>query len=224
MLVLLLARQDSLSVLSCQYSTAAGYGGRCGELSVQANKQRAETMAKKATTKGGARASTKSQGRRPAKPLARVERRSSGGGAALERTPVWATRLSSCCRARWWRSWSRWRRRPRSPRSRSMVHQRRRTRGKRAGKAVKEAGKAAAAAVGRRLGNEIDEIRKARRRLRAAQKRKPRAADIAGAVDDQVAADRPRPSRLVSTLIQPPGASQPALATASTTARSRAAA
>ena len=34
-------------------------------------------------------------------------------------------------------------------------------RGKRAGKAVKEAGKAAAAAVGRRLSNEIDEIRKA---------------------------------------------------------------
>jgi len=35
------------------------------------------------------------------------------------------------------------------------------TRGKRAGKAVKEAGKAAAAAVGRRLANEIEEIRKA---------------------------------------------------------------
>lgn len=35
------------------------------------------------------------------------------------------------------------------------------TRGSRAGKAVKEAGKAAAAAVGRRLGNEIDEIRAA---------------------------------------------------------------
>ena len=35
------------------------------------------------------------------------------------------------------------------------------SRGKRAGKAVKEAGKAAAAAVGRRLTNEIDEIRKA---------------------------------------------------------------
>jgi len=34
-------------------------------------------------------------------------------------------------------------------------------RGKRAGKAVKEAGKAAAAAVGKRLGTEIDEIRKA---------------------------------------------------------------
>ena len=35
------------------------------------------------------------------------------------------------------------------------------SRGQRAGKAVKEAGKAAAAAVGRRLGTEIDEIRKA---------------------------------------------------------------
>jgi hypothetical protein len=35
------------------------------------------------------------------------------------------------------------------------------TRRKRAGKAVKEAGKAAAAAVGRRLNTEIDEIRKA---------------------------------------------------------------
>ncbi|MES2119262.1 MAG: hypothetical protein V4513_01630 [Pseudomonadota bacterium] len=33
--------------------------------------------------------------------------------------------------------------------------------GKRAGKAVKEAGKAAAAAVGRRLTNEIDEIKRA---------------------------------------------------------------
>ena len=33
--------------------------------------------------------------------------------------------------------------------------------GKRAGRAVKEAGKAAAAAIGRRLGTEIDEIRKA---------------------------------------------------------------
>jgi len=35
------------------------------------------------------------------------------------------------------------------------------SRGKRAGRAVKTAGKAAAAAVGRRLGTEIDEIRKA---------------------------------------------------------------
>ena len=35
------------------------------------------------------------------------------------------------------------------------------SRGKRAGKAVKEAGKAAAAAIGRRLGNEFEEIRKA---------------------------------------------------------------
>lgn len=35
------------------------------------------------------------------------------------------------------------------------------SRGKRAGKAVKEAGKAAASAIGRRLTNEIDEIKKA---------------------------------------------------------------
>ena len=35
------------------------------------------------------------------------------------------------------------------------------SRGKRAGKAVKEAGKAAAAAIGRRIGNEFDEIKKA---------------------------------------------------------------
>jgi hypothetical protein len=35
------------------------------------------------------------------------------------------------------------------------------SRGKRAGKAVKEAGKAAAAAIGRRIGNEFEEIRKA---------------------------------------------------------------
>ena len=35
------------------------------------------------------------------------------------------------------------------------------SRSKRAGKAVKEAGKAAASAVGRRLGSEIDEIKKA---------------------------------------------------------------
>ena len=35
------------------------------------------------------------------------------------------------------------------------------SRGKRAGKAVKQAGKAAAAAIGRRLANELDEIRRA---------------------------------------------------------------
>lgn len=43
------------------------------------------------------------------------------------------------------------------------------TRGKRAGKAVKEAGKAAAAAIGRRLTNEIDEIRKAAKQPRDAE-------------------------------------------------------
>src|SRR3954466_6399962 len=41
------------------------------------------------------------------------------------------------------------------------------SRGKRAGKAVKEAGKAAAAAVGRRLGTEVDEIRKAAKATKA---------------------------------------------------------
>lgn len=43
-------------------------------------------------------------------------------------------------------------------------------RSKRAGKAVKEAGKAAAAAVGRRLSTEIDEIRKAATESKAAAK------------------------------------------------------
>lgn len=41
--------------------------------------------------------------------------------------------------------------------------------GKRAGKAVKEAGKAAAAAIGRRLANEVDEIRKAATVSRSAE-------------------------------------------------------
>jgi hypothetical protein len=42
-------------------------------------------------------------------------------------------------------------------------------RGRRAGKAVKEAGKAAAAAIGRRLGNEFEEIRKASKAKGAAK-------------------------------------------------------
>jgi len=42
--------------------------------------------------------------------------------------------------------------------------------GKRAGKAVKEAGKAAAAAVGRRLSSELDEIRKAAKGAKAGAK------------------------------------------------------
>jgi len=44
------------------------------------------------------------------------------------------------------------------------------SRGKRAGKAVKAAGKAAAAAVGRRLGNEMDEIRKASKAAKGSAK------------------------------------------------------
>ncbi len=43
-------------------------------------------------------------------------------------------------------------------------------RGKRAGKAVKEAGKAAAAAVGRRLANELDEIRSAAKQSKGGAK------------------------------------------------------
>ena len=43
-------------------------------------------------------------------------------------------------------------------------------RGKRAGKAVKEAGKAAAAAIGRRLANEFDEIREAAKQTRSSAK------------------------------------------------------
>jgi hypothetical protein len=41
-----------------------------------------------------------------------------------------------------------------------------RARGQRAGKAVKEAGKAAAAAIGRRLSNEVEEIRNASKRAK----------------------------------------------------------
>ena len=44
------------------------------------------------------------------------------------------------------------------------------TRGKRAGKAVKAAGKAAAAAIGRRLANEFDEIRAAAKDSKAGVK------------------------------------------------------
>ena len=44
------------------------------------------------------------------------------------------------------------------------------SKGKRAGKAVKQAGKAAAAAVGRRLSTEIDEIRKAAKSAKAGAK------------------------------------------------------
>ena len=43
------------------------------------------------------------------------------------------------------------------------------SRGKRAGKAVKEAGKAAASAIGRRLGNEFEEIRSASKAKRASK-------------------------------------------------------
>jgi hypothetical protein len=112
-------------------------------------------MAKKATTKG------RSSGtRKAAKPRALVERKSSTGGGrssdagmgdafikllqsplAAELVAVAATAALAALAEHGFTSGG--------------------SRGKRAGKAVKEAGKAASAAVGRRLGNEIDEIRKA---------------------------------------------------------------
>jgi hypothetical protein len=112
-------------------------------------------MAKKATTKGRS-----SGAKKAAKPRALVERKSSTGGGrsseagmgdafikllqsplAAELVAVAATAALAALAEHGFTSGG--------------------SRGKRAGKAVKEAGKAAAAAVGRRLGNEIDEIRKA---------------------------------------------------------------
>ena len=89
------------------------------------------------------------------------------------------------------------------------------TRGKRAGKAVKAAGKAAAAAVGSApAAPRSTRSRRRRRRLRPAQKRKPRAADVADGLHGEVPPGSTSSPRLVSTLIQPPGASQPAFSAA----------
>src|SRR5690242_5432281 len=113
-------------------------------------------MAKKATTKGRSSGTKKA-----AKPRALVERKSSTGGGrsseagmgdafikllqsplAAELVAVAATAALAALAEHGFTS---------SDASRR----------KRAGKAVKEAGKAAAAAVGRRLTNELDEIKKA---------------------------------------------------------------
>ena len=88
------------------------------------------------------------------------------------------------------------------------------SRGKRAGKAVKQAGKAAAAAVGRRLANEL---RRFARPLRSAQKRKPSAACFALDLEGQLAGfDGIAAAGFDAD--PAPGASQPALLTACTTA------
>jgi hypothetical protein len=113
-------------------------------------------MAKKATAKASS-GKTKSAGRSSSKSQAIVERRGSGGRRSTdsgdmfikllqsplvaELVAVAATSALAALAEHGFTSGSG-------------------TRGKRAGKAVKEAGKAAAAAVGRRLGTEIDEIRK----------------------------------------------------------------
>jgi len=119
-------------------------------------------MAKKATAKGrtGGTNARSSDTKKTGKRLAVVERRSSGGGRRtsdagmgdafikLLQSPLAAELVAVAATA-----------------SLAALAEHGFTnggsRGKRAGKAVKEAGKAAAAAVGRRLGNEIDEIRKA---------------------------------------------------------------
>src|SRR5438309_7197592 len=116
-------------------------------------------MAKKATGKGSG-AKSKSEDKGPAKSQAVVRRQSSGGGKAgpdagemfikLLQSPLVAELVAVAATA-----------------ALAALAEHGFTtggtgpRGKRAGKAVKEAGKAAAAAVGRRLGTEMDEIRKA---------------------------------------------------------------
>ena len=114
-------------------------------------------MAKKATTKGRS-GGTKKASRTPAL----VDRRSSGGGGRrtsdagmgdafikLLQSPLAAELVAVAATAAL------------AALAEHGFTTRGGSRGKRAGKAVKEAGKAAAAAVGRRLGNEIDEIKKA---------------------------------------------------------------
>lgn len=119
-------------------------------------------MAKKATTKGrtGSTKARSAGAKKAAKPPARIERVSDDGGRrssdsgmgeafirllqspiAAELVAVAATAALAALAEHGFTNGG--------------------SRGKRAGKAVKEAGRAAAAAVGRRLGNEIDEIRKA---------------------------------------------------------------
>ena len=120
-------------------------------------------MAKKATTKGRSGGTERAGWRKKtAKPLAVVERRSSGGGRRssdagmgdafikLLQSPLVAELVAVAATAAL-----------AALAEHGFTSGGSGTRGKRAGKAVKEAGKAAAAAVGRRLGNEIDEIRKA---------------------------------------------------------------
>jgi len=114
-------------------------------------------MAKKATSKARGRSTASSK--RPAKSRAVAERRTDGGGRRssdttgeafikLLQSPLVAELVAVAATAAL-----------ASLAEHGFSSSSGGSRGKRAGKAVKEAGKAAAAAVGRRLSNEIEEIR-----------------------------------------------------------------
>jgi hypothetical protein len=116
-------------------------------------------MAKKATSKARGRSTASSK--RPAKSRAVAERRTDGGGRRssdttgeafikLLQSPLVAELVAVAATAAL-----------ASLAEHGFSSSSGGSRGKRAGKAVKEAGKAAAAAVGRRLSNEIEEIRAA---------------------------------------------------------------
>ena len=116
-------------------------------------------MAKKATSKARGRSTVSSK--RPAKSRAVAERRTDGGGRRssdttgeafikLLQSPLVAELVAVAATAAL-----------ASLAEHGFSSSSGGSRGKRAGKAVKEAGKAAAAAVGRRLSNEIEEIRAA---------------------------------------------------------------
>jgi hypothetical protein len=115
-------------------------------------------MAKKATTKRGAKRPKKAASKGRSVAVARTSSR--GGGqksfdagdafVKLLQSPLVAELVAVAATAAL-----------ASLAEHGFSHSSQGTRSKRAGKAVKEAGKAAAAAVGRRLSNEIDEIRAA---------------------------------------------------------------
>jgi hypothetical protein len=127
-------------------------------------------MAKKATSRGGGTGSKGAQKSGSKSPARAVARRSGGGGAQdtmgeafikLLQSPLVAELIAVAATAA----------------LASLAEQGFSNRGggggstgKRAGRAVKAAGAAAAAAIGRRLGTEIDEIRKAASQSKAGAK------------------------------------------------------
>src|SRR4051812_45241387 len=155
------AKSIACRVLSCQYSRAAGYGACWASLGYKRITQESQTMAKKATAKSRSGSTRKVSKPKP-KSRALVERRADGSGRRssddgmgdafikLLQSPLVADLVAVAATAAL-----------AALAEHGFTSSAGGTRGKRAGKAVKEAGKAAAAAVGRRLGNEVDEIRKA---------------------------------------------------------------